>query len=72
MDNKSANRNQICFFGLSICQNQSCNCKRSQRIEKFLQLLNRFTAAAKAADYKEQIPAVVAAVSTVSAQDSLS
>jgi hypothetical protein len=71
MDDKGVNKNQICVTGLHICQNQPCSCKRSERTEQFLQLLNRLTAASKATDYEEQISATVAAICAVCTQFNL-
>ena len=68
MDDKSVNRNQICFTGLHICQNPPCSCEKSERTELFLQLLNRLTAASKAIDCEEQTSATVAAICAVCIQ----
>ena len=68
MNDKSVNRNKICFTGLHICQNQPCSGEKSERTELFLQLLNRLTAASKATDYEEQIFATVGAICAVCIQ----
>ncbi len=65
MDDKSVNKKQLCFIGLHTCQNQPCRCKKSERTEQFLQLLNRLTAASKTTNYEEQIFATVMATCAV-------
>ena len=68
MDGQDINRKEICFTGLHTCQNQSCSCEKSERIDRFSQLLSRLTAASRATDYEEQISATVAAICTVCIQ----
>ncbi|CAF1213513.1 unnamed protein product [Adineta steineri] len=55
MDSISGNGNQMGFAELQMRQ-------KSDRIEQFLQLLNRLTVASKAADYEKQISTIVAAI----------
>ncbi|CAF1321475.1 unnamed protein product, partial [Adineta steineri] len=55
MDSISGNGNQRGFAELQMRQ-------KSNRMEQFLQLLNRLTVASKAADYEKQISTIVAAI----------
>ncbi len=65
MCDTNLDENQICRHDLNISQSQSPSCKKCERAQKFLQLLNHLTIASKAEDYEEQISATVAIISTV-------
>jgi hypothetical protein len=65
MNDKDANRNQICLIGSRICQDRPCNCKGSERAEHYQRLLNSLTEASKATDYEEKISATISAICAV-------
>ena len=59
------NRNKYCYTGLYTCQNQPCTCQKSERIDKFTEILNRLTTAAETIDYENQISVIINSLSTV-------
>lgn len=71
MDDNGVGGKQICITGLYVCESRSCNCKRTERIERFLQLLNRLSLASQTTDYEEQISTIVATICAVCTQFNL-
>jgi hypothetical protein len=61
------NRNQFCYTGLYACRSGPCACRRTERIDKFTEVLKHFAMAADATDYEKQISAVISSIITVGA-----